>query len=96
MGKGAEEDKQRHGWTMWNKTLDLRTALDTVRDRGRWRHLVKTSSSANAWRKRKEEGKYLDCNASSHHAISVEDHRAWNCLPWELCLLPWSRSVPMY
>jgi len=27
--------------------IDLRTALGTIRDRGRWRHLVKTSSSAN-------------------------------------------------
>jgi len=27
------------------KDMDLRAALDTIRDRGRWRHLVKTSSS---------------------------------------------------
>jgi len=29
------------------KDMDLRTALDTIRDRGMWRHLEKTSSSVN-------------------------------------------------
>ena len=36
------------------KDMDLKTALDTIRDRVRWRHLVKTSSSFNSWRKRTE------------------------------------------
>src|SRR6218665_114798 len=31
------------------KDMDLRTALDTIRDRGKCRHLVKTSSSVNTW-----------------------------------------------
>lgn len=39
------------------KDTDLRTTLDTISDcRGRWRHLVKTSSLVNTGRKRKEEG----------------------------------------
>jgi len=37
------------------KDMDLRTAMDNIRDSGRWRHLVKTSSSVNTWWKRKEE-----------------------------------------
>jgi len=30
------------------KDMDLGMALYTIRDRGRWRHLVKTSLSVNA------------------------------------------------
>jgi len=29
------------------KDMDLRTVLDTIRDRGKWRHLVKTSPLVN-------------------------------------------------